>query len=87
MPFSLCNAPSVFQRQMNKMLGHLFFVVVCLDYLDDILVFSQDEEKHERHLKTVLSLLKEAKFYAKLAKLSKCHCFQASTKFFGYCRL
>ena len=53
MPFGLCNAPSVFQRQMDKMLGHLPFVVV---YLDDILVFSRDEEEHRRHLRTVLSL-------------------------------
>jgi hypothetical protein len=53
MPFGLCNAPSSFQRQMNKMLAHLPFVAV---YMDDILVFSKSEEEHHQHLKTVLSI-------------------------------
>lgn len=78
MPFGLCNAPSAFQRQMNQMLGHLPFAVV---YLDDILVFSRNKAEHQVHLRTVLSILKENQFYA---KLSKCSFFQTSTKFLGY---
>lgn len=78
MPFGLCNAPSAFQRQMNLMLGHLPFAVV---YLDDILIFSQSRAEHQTHLRTVLSLLKENQFYA---KLSKCSFYQTSTKFLGY---
>ena len=54
MPFGLCNAPAAFQRQMNKLFAHLPFVVV---YLDDILVFSQNEEEHAAHLRIVLSIL------------------------------
>jgi hypothetical protein len=67
MPFGLCNAPSSFQRQMNKMLvmlAHLPFVAV---YMDDILVFSQTKEEHHQHLKTVLSILKENQVHAKLS--------------------
>jgi hypothetical protein len=67
MPFGLCNAPSAFQRQMNKMLAHLPFLAV---YMDDILVFSRTEKEHQEHLRTVLGILKENQFYA---KLSKCH--------------
>jgi hypothetical protein len=78
MPFGLCNAPAAFQRQMNKMLAHLPYVVV---YLDDILVFSKTEADHHQHLRTVLSILKENRFYA---KLSKCSFFQTETKFLGY---
>lgn len=78
MPFGLCNAPSAFQRQMNKMLGHLPFAVV---YLDDILVFSKSREEHISHLRIVLGILREHDFYA---KLSKCSFFQDSTKFLGY---
>ena len=78
MPFGSCNAPSAFQRQMNQMLGHLPSAVV---YLDDILVFSRNKAEHQVHLRTVLSILKENQFYA---KLSKCSFFQTSTKFLGY---
>jgi hypothetical protein len=78
MPFGMCNAPSSFQRQMNKMLAHLPCVAV---YMDDILVFSKTEKEHHQHLRTVLSILKENHFYA---KLSKCSFFQKETKFLGY---
>ena len=78
MPFVLCNAPSASQRQMNQMLGHLPFAVV---YLGDILVFSRNKAEHQVHLRTVLSILKENQFYA---KLSKCSFFQTGTKFLGY---
>ena len=75
MPFGLCRAPAGFQRQMNKMFGHLPFVVI---HLDDILIFSKLEEEH---LRSILSILRGNKFYA---KLSKCSFFQDSIKFIGY---
>ena len=37
----LTNAPAAFQREMNRIFGHLDFVLV---YLDNILVFSKDEK-------------------------------------------
>jgi len=33
---------------MNRIFGHLDFVLV---YLDDILVFSKDEKQHAQHLR------------------------------------
>ena len=78
MPFGLCNAPSAFQRHMNMMFSHLPYAVV---YLDDILVFSKSQTEHQGHLRTVLSILKENHFYA---KLSKCSFYQTSTKFLGF---
>jgi len=41
---------------MNSFLGHLHFVSV---YLDDILIFSKNEEKHCHHLRQVLTILKD----------------------------
>jgi hypothetical protein len=41
------------------------FVVV---FLDDILIYSQTEEDHERHLSLVLDSLRKNQFYAKLKK-------------------
>ena len=49
----------VFMEYLDK------FVVV---FIDDILVFSKDEEEHEKHLRLVLEKLREHKLYAKFSK-------------------
>ena len=62
MPFGLCNAPSTFQRLMNK----VFAVEInqfILVYLDDILVFSKSVEEHWEHLKIALERLREPKLF------------------------
>lgn len=71
MSFGLTNAPPYFMETMNNML-HEFddFVVV---FIDDILVFSKNEEEHEKHLRMVLQTLQENKFYAKLKKCEFCY--------------
>ena len=45
--FGLTNAPAVLQREMNKVLADLPFVLV---YLNDILVISKPAEEHAEHL-------------------------------------
>ena len=37
-------------------------------FIDDILVYSRDEQEHEQHLKIFLQTLREKKLYAKLSK-------------------
>nr|GEX69650.1 putative reverse transcriptase domain-containing protein [Tanacetum cinerariifolium] len=37
-------------------------------FIDDILIYSTDEKKHEEHLKAILELLKEKELYAKFSK-------------------
>ncbi|KAG8471955.1 hypothetical protein CXB51_036468 [Gossypium anomalum] len=58
MPFGLTNAPAVFMDLMNRIFRLYLdrFVVV---FMDDILVYSRDEEKHAEHLRTVLQILRE----------------------------
>jgi hypothetical protein len=53
MPFGLTNAPSLFERFIEEVLYKVlhYFVVV---YLDDILIFSKDRDKHVGHVKEVL---------------------------------
>ena len=37
-------------------------------FIDDILVYSKNEEEHEQHLRIVLQTLREKQLYAKLRK-------------------
>ena len=57
MPFGLANAPATFQSYIDKALSHLFNVTVIV-YLDDILVYSDNPEDHEKHVKEVLKALR-----------------------------
>jgi len=62
-----CNAPTSFQQLMTVVLREYigWFVHV---YLDDIFVFSNTLEEHERHLRLVLDALTKAEFYLKHEK-------------------
>ena len=46
-PFGLAQAPAYFQLLMNKVLEGLSY---AMTYLDDIIIFSKNEEDHLRHL-------------------------------------
>ena len=58
MPFWLMNAPTAFMDLMHKVFQPYLdqFNVV---FVDDILIYSQPEEKHEDHLRIVLQALKD----------------------------
>ncbi|GJZ20140.1 putative reverse transcriptase domain-containing protein [Tanacetum coccineum] len=67
MPFGLTNAPAVFMDLMNRVFKPYldkFFIV----FIDDILVYSKDEEEHGKHLKIILELLKKERLYTKFSK-------------------
>jgi hypothetical protein len=57
MPFELCNAPGTFQAMINKVLQELLDEDVIV-YIDDILIYSEDEETHVELVKKVLEQLK-----------------------------
>lgn len=56
MPFGLMNAPSTFQRVMNRVFFKLLDHGVLI-YLDDVLIYSKDVDTHVALLKEVFSLL------------------------------
>ncbi|CAL5422602.1 unnamed protein product [Camellia sinensis] len=57
MPFGLKNAPAVFQRKMDVCFkGTEEFIAV---YIDDILVFSPDEQTHEKHIQVMIEVCKK----------------------------
>ena len=54
------------------------FVLV---FLDDILVYSKNEEEHEKHLRLTLQVLREHQLYA---KLSKCDFYRDRIQYLGH---
>jgi hypothetical protein len=58
MSFGLTNAPAYFMYLMNKVFMEYLDKLVVV-FSDDILVFSQNEEKHEEHLSLILQKLRE----------------------------
>jgi hypothetical protein len=80
MSFGLTNALAYFMYLMNYVFMPELdkFVVV---FIDDILVYSKNEEEHAGHLHVVLRRLREHHLYA---KLSKCDFWLKEIKFLGH---
>jgi len=57
----------VFMEYMN-IIFHAYLDKFVVVFIDDILIYSKNEEEHAEHLKIVLQVLKEKKLYAKLSK-------------------
>lgn len=67
MPMGLKTAPAYFQHFVNQVLGP-YLNVFCFAYLDDIIIFSQDEVSHEGHVTQVLEALEKHSLHVKPAK-------------------
>jgi hypothetical protein len=63
---------SVIMPELDK------FVVV---FIDDILIYSKNEEEHAKHLRIVLTRFREHQLYA---KFSKCAFWLEEIKFLGH---
>jgi hypothetical protein len=80
LPFGLTNAPAVFNALMNRIFGDLLDVYV-VSYIDDLIIFSKNENDHKQHLAEVFRRLKANALHL---KLSKCHLFQKKVEFCGH---
>jgi hypothetical protein len=69
MPFGLTNAPAAFQHFMNDIFQDMLDTKVVI-YLDDILIFSKNQEDHERDVREVLKRLATNQLFCKLSKCS-----------------
>jgi hypothetical protein len=80
MSFGLTNSPAHFTYLMNSVFMPELdkFVVV---FIDDILIYSRNEEEHAKHLWIVLMRLREHQLYA---KFSKCMFWLEEIQFLGH---
>ena len=80
LPFGLTNAPAHFMALMQEVFHELLDTCVVV-FLDDVLIYSRNEQEHDEHLSRVLQLLRQHKLYA---KLSKCELYQSRISFLGH---
>jgi hypothetical protein len=80
MSFGLTNAPTHFTYLMNLvfMLELDKFVVV---FIDNILIYSKNQEEHAKHLRIVLTCLREHQLYV---KFTKCVFWLEEIQFLGH---
>jgi hypothetical protein len=80
MSFGLTNAPAYIMYLMNKVFMEYLdkFVVV---FINNILIFSKNEEEHDNHLHMILRKLRENQLYA---KLNKCEFWLKEVSFLGH---
>eukprot|EP00914_Ancora_sagittata_P012674 GHVO01024352.1.p2 GENE.GHVO01024352.1~~GHVO01024352.1.p2 ORF type:complete len:135 (-),score=7.88 GHVO01024352.1:9-413(-) len=80
MPFGLVNAPATFQREMERVLGHLRPKGVLI-YLDDILIHNQAITVHLDVVEEVLQALNDAGFSL---NVRKCHFLMSEVRYLGF---
>ena len=80
MSFGLTNTLAYLMSMVNKVFMEFLnkFVVV---FIDDILVYSKNEEEHKEHLRLVLEEIREHQLYA---KFSKCEFWLKEVGFLGH---
>ena len=79
-PFDLTNALATFMCLMNSVFSKYLDKLVLV-FLDDIHIYSKNEEEHEEHLRIALQLLREHKMYA---MLSKCDFYRYRIHYLGH---
>ena len=65
---------------MNNILSNFLdnFVVV---FIDDILIYSENEQEHKEHWKMIMQVLREQQLYA---KFNKCDLFKDKIQYLGH---
>jgi transposase InsO family protein len=80
-PFGLAQAPAWFQRTINIVLQDLGHCAMA--YLDDIIIFSDNEQDHLRHIQEVFNRLRQENINMKLKK-AKCQFFRSEIQYLGH---
>ncbi|KAH0709559.1 hypothetical protein KY284_010986 [Solanum tuberosum] len=80
MSFGLTNAPTTFMDLMNRVFKQYLDLFVIV-FIDDILIYSWNEEEHASHLRVVLQTLKDRQLFT---KFNKCEFWLQSVAFLGH---
>ena len=67
MIFEFCNVSKIFQSFINETLRK-YLNVFCIVYIDNILIYSNSNEKHQIHVHQVLDKLRKANIYLNIKK-------------------
>eukprot|EP00253_Pinus_taeda_P027709 PITA_27709 len=79
-PYGLTNASTTFMCLMNIVL-HPYLEMFVIIFIDDILIYSKNDEENVEHLIIVLRLIIEHQLYS---KISKCCLFQTKINYLGH---
>ena len=80
MSFRITNAHATLINLMNRVFKKYLDLFVIV-FIDDILIYSRNEEEHASHLRIVLQTLKDSKLFS---KLSKCEFWLQSVALLGH---
>lgn len=80
MPFGLTNAPAAFQRFINNVFSNIldWYIVI---YMDDLLIYSDNPEEHQKHVRKLLCQLRK---YRLFTRAEKCEFSITMVEFLGY---
>lgn len=80
LPFGLKNAPAIFQRTLDNILRHLIGKC-CHVYIDDIIIYGEDEKTHLQNIEKVFDTLERANMKV---NLDKCEFLKDEVEYLGF---
>ncbi len=81
LPYGLKTSPAIFQRILRNIIRRNGLDDFCVNYMDDILIFSKDFEEHINHIECLLKAIVKEGFRLKLLK---CNFAKDNVKYLGH---
>jgi len=66
--FGLTNSPATFQAMMNELLRDLINTGKVAAFIDDVIIGTESEERHDKLVREIVKRLEENDLYVKLEK-------------------
>jgi Reverse transcriptase (RNA-dependent DNA polymerase) len=63
--FRMCNSPATFQAMMDSIFSNMIKECMVIIYMDDILIFTNNQEDLQKHMRMVLQQLWEHDLFLK----------------------